>query len=293
MQLSTFIKSSVVTVGILSLCSGHAKAQNGLDFAVRGIVQTSSLINSNDQGAGAEIDFNMGVKFGGGLSVGYTFSKHLGAEIGFLYSKQGQGYKGDSAEVSHNTIDVTLLSQEFERLANANNIDFDGKYTADISMTCLKIPILFRFTGDNTRKSFFSGFIGPQVNMLQQVKVTINDKEALYKNIGVKSENIYKKTTVDAVLGLGVTFKLTDNLMLSGHFRLDYGLSDIEDKKAKDGGGTLNFYDATRSATKNATGGALISLSYRLGKAKKEGDDKNKGKGKDTKTKTVEKTKKK
>ena len=181
------------------------------------------------------------------------------------------------------------MSQEFERLARANNISFDGKYTADVDMTTIKIPILFRFTGDNTRKSFFSGFIGPQVNMLEQVKVTINGKEALYKNIGVKSENIFKKTTVDAVLGLGVTFKLTENLLLSGHFRLDYGFGDIENKSAKDGAGTLNFYDNTRSSTHNATGGALISIGYKLGKAKKDDKDKDAK----SKTKATEKTKKK
>ncbi len=271
--------------GIITVTAGAASAQNGLDFSLRGLVQTSSLINSKDQGAGPEVDYKMGVTMGGGVSVGYTFSKHLGAELGVLYSKQGQGYTGDFAEVSHNTLDVTIISQEFERLAVANNITSTGKYTANIEFTNIKVPILLRFTGDNTRKSFFSGFIGPQVNMMAQVKTTINGKEAQYKNMGVKYEDIYKKTSVDAVLGLGVTFKLTENFLLSGHFRLDCSAGDVENKNAKDPNGRYNFYDKTRGTNYSATGGAVISISYKLVK-KAPKDDK-------TKTKVVEKTKKK
>ncbi len=140
--------------------------------------------------------------------------------------------------------------------------------------------MLFRYTGDNTKKTYFSSFIGPQIDMLSAASVQVNSQNASFSKFNTTATDLYKKTTLDAVFGVGVGINLSKNLVLSGHLRLDYGLGDAEDKSVTVGGGKL--YNSARAATHNATGGALIGLTYRLTKKAKTTE----------KTKVIQKTKK-
>jgi outer membrane protein with beta-barrel domain len=248
----------------LSMAAGPVFAQQGLDLGLRVMVQTTSLINSTDQAAGKELDYKNKVTAGGGIAGGYNFNNHMGAELDILYSKQGQGYIGDAAQISSNS--NAILSNEFRGLAASNNIPFSGSYTANIALTCIKIPILFRYTGDATKSWFFSSFIGPQINMLSSAVFTVNGQTASFSSYGIKPEDMFKKTTLDAVIGVGVGINLSDNLVLGVHLRLDYGLGDVENKSetVTTGGTTSKAYDATRAVTNNATGGGLISLNYKF-----------------------------
>ncbi len=272
-----------LAAGCLLLISTSSFAQSGFDFGLKGFVGTSSLINSNDQAAGPELDYKNSVKIAGGISGGYSFNKHIGVELNVLYAKQGQSYKGEVSQITPSGYGIVILSQAFQSFAYANNVSFTGNYTADISTTCLKIPLLFRYTGDNTKGVYFSSFIGPQLDMLNAVNIQVNGKTISPSNYNLKAEDFYKKTTVDAVLGLGVGINLPSNLVLSAHLRLDYGLGDVENKSETTTafGVSEKVYSSARAATNNATGGLLISLNYKLVR---------KAKGK-VKTKTVTKSK--
>jgi hypothetical protein len=263
-------KISTIAAGCLLLASGSSFAQNGLDFGIKGIFQATALLNNTDQAAGPELDLKNKLGGGGGASVGYTFNKHMGVELGVLYSKQGWSYTGSVGRIGASN-DVYILCTEFQGLAQSNNIPFTGTYSADISLTCIKIPLLFRYTGDNTKSTYFSSFIGPQINMLSAVNVQVNNTNASFSGYGIKAEDLYKKMTIDAVLGLGVGIKLSTNFLLTAHLRLDYGLGDAEDKSKTItvNGALQKFWDSGRAATNNATGGLLVGLNYKLVKKAK------------------------
>jgi hypothetical protein len=254
----------------LSLLSASSFAQKGLDFGIRLGGHASALLNSTDQEAGPELDFAVKPAMAFGVGVGYNFNNHMGVGLDILYSSQGQGYKGNadtSSAVTVNAYTRNIILQAF-----ANNIPVSGNYTAKTTLSCIKIPILFRYGGDNTKKSYFSMFIGPQINILTGVKYTVNDKDAPTTDLELKNVEAYNKTTFDAVLGLGAGFNLSPVLSLTAHLRLDYGLSDIENKNAKiELMGSDNYYANGRAATHNATGGLLIGLNYKLQKAGAKG----------------------
>jgi hypothetical protein len=274
--------TKLIAACCLSFAGAPLFAQSGFDFGLKGIVQTSSLLNSTDQAAGKELNFSNKVTGGIGVAGGYSFTEHLGVELNILYSKQTQGYTGEVDQITQPTTGVKILSQEFQYLAIANQIPFTGNYTASIAMSCIKIPILFRYTGDNTKKKYFSSFIGPQINMINAINYEINGQKMSFSNTNVTAMDLYKKTTIDAVLGVGMGFNLSDNISLSWHLRLDYGLGDVEDKSFTPSGSNGKIYDNSRAATHTATGGLLISVSYKLVHKNKEVD----------KTKSVQKTKK-
>ena len=255
-----------LAAGCLVLISTSSFAQSGFDFGIKGFVGTSSLLNSNDQAAGPELDYKNSIKLAGGISGGYNFNKRMGIELNVLYAKQGQGYKGEVSQITPSGYGIVILSQAFQSFAYANNMSFTGNYTADMSTTCLKIPLLFRYTGDNTKSVYFSSFIGPQLDLLSAVDMQVNGKTISPSNYNIKAEDLYKKTTVDAVLGLGVGINLPSNLVLSAHLRLDYGLGDAENKSETTTafGVPEKVYSGARAATNNATGGLLISLNYKL-----------------------------
>ena len=257
-----------VVAGCLLFIGAPSFAQRGFDFGIKGFVGTSSLLNSTDQAAGPELDYKNSIKMAGGISGGYSFNKHMGVELNVLYAKQGQSYKGEVSQITPSANGALILSDEFETLASSNNVAFTGNYTADISTTCIKIPLLFRYTGNNTKKVYFSLFIGPQIDMINSVNVQVNGQSVSLAAYNVKEEDLYKKTTVDAVLGLGVGINLPANLVLSAHLRLDYGLGDVENKSETISafGSSVKVYNSARAATNNATGGLLLSLNYKLAK---------------------------
>ena len=268
----SYTRKAIITAA-LSVAFCPLFAQSGFDFGLKGIFQASALINTQDQAAGPELDYKIKTGIAGGVSAGYSFTKHLGAEIDILSSTQGEGYVGVVNDI--NSSSVAILSNEFKYLAQANNIPFTGNYTAQIYLHCLKIPLLFRYTGDNTKKVFFSSFIGPQINMLSSAKLKINGSDApVPAAANLNFTDAYKKTTLDVAFGFGAGMNITDNLVLSLHLRLDYGLGDAENKSASvnygSGTGTSNWYNSGRSANNNATGGGMVSISYRLVKKAKE-----------------------
>jgi len=264
---ASFVRAAVA-VSALSLAWGPLYAQKGFDFGLRGVVQTTSLINSTDQAAGPELDYQNYTTMAFGVEAGYSFTNHLGVELNILSSRQGQGYKGDPTKVNANS--GAIMSSYLLGLASVDNIPVTGNYTGRITTQCIKIPVLFRYTGNSTKKVFFSSFIGPQINLLSSVKFKVNDKEAPFTGFGFKPEDLYKKTTMDVAFGFGAGFNLSDNLVLSAHMRFDYGLGDIENKSYVTPGSTDKAWDPARASTHNATGGLMIGLSYKLVKKEKE-----------------------
>ncbi|GIV22811.1 MAG: PorT family protein [Bacteroidia bacterium] len=262
------------------LLTGWAWAQEGT-FKIGAAVlpQNTWLLNQDDSDAGPELDYEVTWGFAGGLTLGYNFTDYLGVGLDVLYSSQGQKYKGTVSGVN---------------------------WTAQTRLNYLKLPLLLRFNSDPNSPVQFSFFVGPQLNLLLSYTdkfeasssgvtstvetsgttvtstfvtggVTMTDKENL-------TASAYKKTSLGAAVGLGVGFKLTDELLLTLHFRGDYAFGDAENKDAKvdhtaHGGGQDPYwevkpkYDVStggapagykRPTTSAITGGLMLGITYNL-----------------------------
>ncbi|MCD6011093.1 MAG: hypothetical protein K0Q79_955 [Flavipsychrobacter sp.] len=265
------ITLKTIAAGALLLATQSTFAQ-GLDIGLRMNIQGTALLNNSDQAAGPELDAKIHTTAAFGIGGSYMFSSHLGAGIDFLYSKQGHGYKGSVADIP--TTSAPDLSKTFQGMASMNSIPFAGTYTARRELTYIKIPIMLKFTGKNTKKVYFSSFIGPQISLLSGAKYKVNEVDINLNSINMTAKDAYKKVSVDLAFGVGAAANLSKNISLSAHFRVDYGLGDAEDKSKTytttgPNGGTVKFYPTGRATTNNITAGALISFNYKFTKKEK------------------------
>ena len=266
--LQTTTKSAkVIALCALSLAGTQSYAQKGFDVGLNSGVQTSSLINKQDQAAGEELDYSQKIHVPIGINVGYTFTKHMGVELDFIYVTQGQGYKG----VAVANPDGNVMSSAFSGLAqlNGDSLVTGASYTAETRFTNIKIPILFRYTGNTDKKVYFHSFIGPQIDMISSVTYYVNGNKTPFTGLDQTPSDMYKKMTLDGVLGVGAGFNLSSNLVLSADLRLEYGLGDVEKKSATLSSGGIqggDFYGSGRTATNNASGGLMVALTYKFAK---------------------------
>lgn len=258
--------AKLIALCSLSLTANQLMAQTRFDFGINIGAQTNALLNKNDQEAGDELNFKQKAGMTFGINGGYNFNNHMGVELGIIYSKQGQSYDN----IASLNPEKVAFSSQLQGIAAYNNVALTGSYTASTGLTCIKIPVLFRYTGNNTKKAFFNSYIGPQINILSNAAYFINDNEMSLSKISAEPKDFYKKTSVDAVLGIGAGFNLSPTLLLTANLRLDYGLMDIEQKDATYTaigiGGKPLFYPADRAATHQATGGLMVGLSYKMAK---------------------------
>ncbi|RKR80716.1 outer membrane protein with beta-barrel domain [Mucilaginibacter gracilis] len=259
------------TINVLTLCavmgSFHSLAQKGFDISVNSGLQTTTLINQEDQAAGPELNFKQKIGIPLGIGCGYTSSSHLGLMINVIHATQGQMYTG----IVKPTNDSRIFLNQINALAEANNIAMSGNYTAEVKISCTKIPILFRYTGDATKKVYFNSFAGPQVTLVNGVSLSVNDKETPLMGMSNQPANFYNKVLIDGVLGLGAGFNLSEKLSLAANLRLEYSFSDAENKSAmftNVDGRSQKYYPDGRTANHSASGGLMIECRYRF--ARKE-----------------------
>lgn len=212
-----------------ALLMGGVWAQEGtFKIGVVGLPQITWLLNQDDSDAGPNLDYVSTWGFAGGLTAAYNFTDYLGVGLDVLYSSQGQKYKGTVS---------------------------GADWTAQTSLNYLKLPLLFRFNSDPNSPVQFNFFIGPQLNYLLSYKDRFESKSSISSERaevsgteyvytitvgGVSTtdkeeltEYAYKRLSFGAALGLGVGFKLTDELQLTLHFRGDYAFGDAENKNAE------------------------------------------------------------
>ena len=292
MTKTTFLQTTTKSAKVIALCAlslagTQSYAQKGFDVGLNSGVQTSSLINKQDQAAGEELDYSQKIHVPIGINVGYTFTKHMGVELDFIYVTQGQGYKG----VAVANPDDNVMSSTFAGVADLNGkpVVVGDSYTAETRFSNIKIPVLFRYTGNTDKKVYFHSFIGPQIDMISSVNYYVNGNKSPLTGYDQTPSDMYKKMTIDGVLGVGAGFNLTSNLVLSADLRLEYGLGDVEKKSATISQGNIsgNFYGSGRTATNNAAGGLMVALTYKFAKKATSKTTKT-----TTKTTTTSKTKK-
>jgi hypothetical protein len=218
-------------------------AQKGLEFGVRVMPQATGIINDDDFAEGDDLNFSTTIHVAYGVHVGYNFSNNLGIQTGLLVSQQGQKYVDDSPT--------------------------PATATSETRSNYLKIPLLLKFNTNPSKGAQFVGTLGVQFGLLNSVDGFVNDENVsddLEAVLGKEFKEAYNSSDLAAVLGLGARFRLSDKMQLGTHLRLDYSLSDIENKDFTIG--VFNYWGTDRAASKNATVGLMLELNYALGGGK-------------------------
>jgi opacity protein-like surface antigen len=202
--------TAVIALTTLTVVT-NANAQEGLNFGIRAIPQTTWMLNTDDNDyADYKRETTYGAAFG--VGAGYNFTKNMGINLDVLYSLQGQ--------IS------TTKGVETEQRVNY-----------------VKVPLMFTYnTGiDSSRKIAFVGKLGPQVGIRTSSKFLNANGDATIKD----ANDFYSTVTFGAVAGAGARFALARNFTLDAGVRFDYDFTDAEDKDfalyAKDRAATNNM----------------------------------------------------
>lgn len=233
-------------LALFVFCSAEVIAQGNFHLGVKGIPQNTWLLNQADSDSG-NVAYVSTWNYAYGLSLGYHWNQGIGIQIDVLNSRQGQ-----IKEYGTRSFRVEL----------------------ETALSYLKVPVLFSFSSDPSKKSMFYGNVGPQFSLLQKASYIDEDgmetESITVANVNspsgfteVEIKEGFNSLDIGVVFALGGRFMLSESMYLSTGVRLDYGLTDAEDKDFSiDGGG---FYVEDRPTTSNALAGFEIGLSYIFG----------------------------
>jgi len=260
---NTNLLKAAVICGI-SLAGSRAFAQNGFEFGLSYMIQKSALFNKSDMNAGPELNQANTIDYlGGGVTAAYKVNRHFAVEMDVLLSRQGQKYTGNDMMTPNNT----AYNSEVAFQAVLNNKETTGDYQAKAELNCVKIPFLFKFTTNNTKRMFYTLSAGPQANLMKSAVFEVNKEDVTLPGTDITPNDVYRRITVDGVMALGMGFNLSRHFALSTQLRFDYGFQDVEKKDATfsyEGGPQEKYYDDGRAATHNATAALMVGLSYKL-----------------------------
>lgn len=173
----------VIIVAICVLFAGTASAQK---FGVKGGVNFSNIIKTNDENFNTE--FKPGINAGIFLEIPIVSSLAFAPEL--MFSQKGYKTSGTSLLGGANEYSVTTNFIELPVLAKINASD--------------KFNIVF----------------GPQVSFLTSTKETFKQGSDSYqKTIREENDNL-KKSLFGGVVGLGIN--ITEKMSLNGRYALDF-----------------------------------------------------------------------
>jgi len=230
---------------VLSLLVPAAFAQKGLQVGANGMGLTPFITNTNMWGSGDDSDIKITFSRSFGFDAGYNFTDNLGLYTGFWFMNLGQDYT-DS---------------------------FNGSdYTRDIRLKYNMIPIMFKFTGNESRVNFIGGF-GILYAMLSEAEQIwqkdgndfstsatgedINGEEFTYTSKNVTSR--FEKNDIILNFELGARIMIIDNLYADATLNFGYGLKDINAEAFR-----IPNSDGAYTASHNAYGGFKVGVAYVL-----------------------------
>lgn len=236
-------------------------AQKNYQIGFRYMPTKTWLWNKNDKAAGSELNKeNTRSLITAGLSFDYWCSKNKGLEVDIIYSRQGQEYTGTNMQSGSTTGYNRVVAVQ----AMLNNVSTGGNYQAKAELNSIKIPILFKLSTPNDKKTYYTFSVGPQINYIQDAVYELNSKDVLLPGSGIEIIDAYKKVTFDGVVGFGLGYNASRHFVLSAQTRFDYGFEDVEKKDVKYNNNSISYYPAGRAATHNATAGLVFGVSYKL-----------------------------
>jgi len=262
-------------------------------LGLRVMPQVNSLLNSQDSQNGVERRSTAG--FSVGALIGYQFSPKYGVEINALFAQQGQTSIRRYGDVIQNTLFDTL------KLYGLNPGSY---YTETVNVTSIKIPILFTYSFISNPKAVFKISAGPQISIISAGDVIRefanhpaqqpdpkNPNKAVppvpavdYGSFAFGGQPFERFTGLEiaAVVGAGLDMPITKNLYFNVGLRVEYGLTDLDNKGAtwQPAGQTtaVKYYDnyygdgkARTASTNQLVIGAVIGVTFHLDSNKDPG----------------------
>ncbi|MCU0428953.1 MAG: PorT family protein [Cytophagaceae bacterium] len=236
MQARFIVLASIFAVVISSMAQ--------FSVGITGFPQISS--NSSDNIRSSSVLRNRITFSGGaGLLLGYDFSDRIGIRTGCIYSSQNQIIRST----------YTLYGTPYEHV---------GKKRFDY----LKFPVLVKFSHPIAKKIRFNYFLGPQLSYLLKydggMVVYIPD---VFFDLPVtpSGNDYYKKLVLDATGGLGFDISISKRSEINTGFKLDYAITDTENKNATYEGFDLQEINGQGDrAARNITGALMIGFTIKI-----------------------------
>ena len=254
-------KFNIAMVFVAVLFSASSFAQKNIQIGFRYMPTISGLCNKDDKAAGAELQKESTKSLGtGGLAFDYAFTKKIGVEVDVLYARDGQEYTGTNIQSGS----ATAYNRVVAIQAMANNISTAGSYQAKAELNTIKVPILLKLSTPNTDKMYYTLSVGPQINFVHDVVYELNNVDVMLPGTGLELTDVYKKTTLDGVVGFGLARNATKHLVLSAQTRFAYGFGDVEKKNITYGTSAKNYYPSGRRPTHDAAASLVFGVSYKF-----------------------------
>lgn len=245
-------------------------AQKDLRIGIRVMPMFSGIRNAEDADSPILIPQTT-TGFAAGISVGYNLGPKgtpWEIELSALYSSQGQKYQ----------------------LRDSTNLSIFRGYS--LNLAYVKFPLLVKYRIPIDDQIAVAPYLGPQIGLRVDAQEKISDTLSVdYTGTGIAAANKYSGLDFSIVVGAELQFRIQNKAKLDRYiffsgFRLEYGLTDVEDKDvtwSPDQFGESRYYDAfygprlARSTPRTETSrnivfGATVGLSIILNTTRNPND---------------------
>ncbi len=223
------MNTTVIMAAFVFACANAFAQKAPKDFyiGVRGGMGTCFFVNADDRKADSPVQSRLTFGGGGGIAIGDYLTPHFGFEAQVLYVRQGQNYRIKA-----------------------------GERDSSVSLTFLKVPLMFQYTTDRSKRIRFLARLGPQISFLTAATRSVTGGTT-YSDVVIPPRltyyDLFNTTDLSVVADAGVDCALNDKWSLQAVFRGEMGVVDAEDRTLK----------APGRATTLLSGAQLqIGLSY-------------------------------
>jgi len=206
-------KSLFLFVFFLVFACAYAEAQKGSYVAVSGIGQITKLNNTADYAPASRTNNIIPENtYNPAFAVNYTYiyDPNFGLKTGLSYSRQGQRYSGEVR------LDTNSVS-----------------YTSEVAMDYLRIPLKFQFSSSldpDIKHVFLSIGAGLSFDVLLNVNARTKPGYDTKNVPNIDYRELYKPVSTSFVADAILNIRITDTWWINTGIKLNFGLSDVENK---------------------------------------------------------------
>ena len=202
------MKTTVMAAAMMLAGAGLFAQKAPKDFYVgaRAGAGAFFFVNGDDRKADSPVLPRLTFGGGGGIALGDYITPHFGFEAQALYVRQGQNYRIKA-----------------------------GERDSSVSLTMLKVPLMFQYATDRAKRVRFLARLGPQISFLTAAARTSTG--ASHADVVIAPRltyyDLFNTTDLSVVAEAGVDCALSDNWSLQATLRGEFGVVDAEDRTLK------------------------------------------------------------
>jgi len=194
-----------------------------------------------------------------GASFGYNFTDYIGLSLGVMYSKQGQGFKDYTWTVGNNNLvwKRTVSLNYLKIPIQANYILFPDKNISFTVSAGFYVGFLLGYKDKNEASaSDGSAFTATAKGSSYTQGYTTPDRSES-ETASFSKGKPYKSVDFGGLIGVGVSFKLTERLSIPIGINYQIGFIDVKNKACEytpnNSGESQLFWQNSDSDSPNAT----------------------------------------